>query len=126
LFQTLRGFLEQLGISFTFPASDNIFDLKQVLAEMMGAFEAKYPTQGLLLVIVKNYELRITNYELKNWKGIWTPTNFENYELTNYELATSSPPDSPNQKGSPWLRFEPQIEKRGFGGERFVSPNMNC
>jgi len=34
-------------------------------------------------------KLRITNYELQNWKEIWPPPNFGNCELTNYELPKS-------------------------------------
>ena len=51
LFQTLGQFLEQQEVSFTFPSPDKILNLKQVLTEMMSAFEAKYPDKGLLLVI---------------------------------------------------------------------------
>jgi len=51
LFQTLGQFLEQQQVAFTFPPPDKILNLKQVLTEMMGMFEAKYPDKGLLLVI---------------------------------------------------------------------------
>jgi len=71
---------------------------------------------------IKNYELRITNYELQNWKGILTPTNFENYELTNVEDATSSPPDEPNQKGAPWLGVAPNTKSKGGLGGKGLSP----
>jgi len=70
------------------------------------------------------FKILKTNYELRiKLEGILTPTNFENYELTNDELATSSP----------WLGVEPYTQRKGhpplergaggiWGGEGKASP----
>jgi hypothetical protein len=43
--------LENLGISFNFPAEDKITNHKTILEDMMATFTEQYPDQGLLLVI---------------------------------------------------------------------------
>ncbi|KRF37390.1 DUF6079 family protein [Nocardioides sp. Soil805] len=45
-----RG-LADLGIEYTFPSADGITNNKAALEDMMAAFEAAYPDQGLLLAI---------------------------------------------------------------------------
>jgi len=51
----LTGWLEEglsaMGVSYSFPAQDTVPSNKPALIEMMTAFSAKYPDQGLLLVV---------------------------------------------------------------------------
>ncbi len=47
----LEGFLDNLGISFTFPSAADELDNKASLDAMMAAFHEAYPDQGLLLVV---------------------------------------------------------------------------
>jgi hypothetical protein len=51
LIKELEEFLEHLGVHFRFPAADTITNNKRAFEEMMLAFEAHYPGQGLLLVV---------------------------------------------------------------------------
>ena len=51
LVSTLETHLGKLGVSYEFPSIEKITNHKDSFQEMMGAFEQKYPTQGLLLVV---------------------------------------------------------------------------
>lgn len=43
--------LENWGVSFKFPEADQQYENKTAFENMMGAFQKKYPNQGLLLVV---------------------------------------------------------------------------
>lgn len=43
--------LAEMGVAFEFPASSELHENKGAFIEMMGAFQEKYPEQGLLLVL---------------------------------------------------------------------------
>lgn len=47
----LEEHLSEMGVSFTFPSTDAVTNNKDAFIEMMGAFQQKYPDQGLLLVV---------------------------------------------------------------------------
>lgn len=47
----LEDGLEDIGVSYTFPESNEIRNNKESLMEMMSAFHEVYPDQGLLLVV---------------------------------------------------------------------------
>src|SRR5581483_2904221 len=47
----LEDFLSDEGLSFTFPADDQVDSNKDDLTKMMGQFNEKYPDHGLLLVV---------------------------------------------------------------------------
>ena len=47
----LQDGLKKLGVDFTFPDAEKVTNNKDALADMMAAFEAKYPDQGLLFVL---------------------------------------------------------------------------
>jgi hypothetical protein len=47
----LTEFFQQSGIDFQFPTVDTITNNKQTFIEMMAAFTAKFPQQGLLLAV---------------------------------------------------------------------------
>ncbi len=47
----LETYLNQIEVPFKFPPSDTITNNKDAFEKMMGAFEARYPGQGLLLVV---------------------------------------------------------------------------
>lgn len=47
----LEGGLERMGVTFKFPPADKVSNTKDSLADMMAAFEAKYPDKGLLLAL---------------------------------------------------------------------------
>lgn len=51
LMQELETYLEKINVHFRFPASDMITHNKGAFEDMMAAFEARYPEQGLLLVV---------------------------------------------------------------------------
>ncbi len=51
LMQELETYLEKINVHFRFPASDTITHNKGAFEDMMAAFEARYPEQGLLLVV---------------------------------------------------------------------------
>lgn len=51
LCQEIESYLESIGVSYRFPSADQIPNNKGALADMMAAFEEKYPAQGLLLVV---------------------------------------------------------------------------
>jgi hypothetical protein len=51
LMQELETYLETINVHFHFPAADTITNNKGVFADMMTAFAARYPEQGLLLVV---------------------------------------------------------------------------
>ncbi|MBN1993961.1 MAG: ATP-binding protein, partial [Anaerolineae bacterium] len=43
--------LAEMGVDYTFPAIDQVPNSKDMLMEMMEAFDAQYPGQGLLLIV---------------------------------------------------------------------------
>lgn len=47
----LQDGLAKLGVKFKFPDAEKVTNNKDALVDMMTAFEAKYPDQGLLLVL---------------------------------------------------------------------------
>jgi len=47
----LENYLNQIGIQFKFPPADTITNNKDAFEKMMAAFQARYPGQGLLLVV---------------------------------------------------------------------------
>jgi len=47
----LEEHLSEMGVSFNFPSTDAVTNNKDAFVEMMGAFQQKYPDQGLLLVV---------------------------------------------------------------------------
>jgi len=47
----LEIYLDKIGIQFKFPPANTITNNKGAFADMMAAFEARYPGQGLLLVV---------------------------------------------------------------------------
>lgn len=47
----LEDHLAEMGVTYKFPSPDKVRNSKDALAEMMAAFEAKYPDKGLLLII---------------------------------------------------------------------------
>src|SRR5690606_12735114 len=47
----LEQHLSEMGVSFSFPSSSSVTNNKDAFIEMMGAFQQKYPDQGLLLVV---------------------------------------------------------------------------
>ncbi len=47
----LENYLNQIGIQFKFPPADSIINNKDAFEKMMAAFQARYPGQGLLLVV---------------------------------------------------------------------------
>ncbi|MCP5271841.1 MAG: ATP-binding protein [Burkholderiaceae bacterium] len=49
--QQLELFLEQHGVSYTFPPADKVVNNKAAFEAMMAAFNEKYPSQGVLLVV---------------------------------------------------------------------------
>ncbi|MBY5903935.1 AAA family ATPase [Rhizobium leguminosarum] len=51
LVQELEGFLARKGVSFKFPPEDKVTQNKTSLIEMMDAFEQKFPSQGMLVVV---------------------------------------------------------------------------
>lgn len=51
LISTLETHLGKLGVSYEFPAIDQITNHKDSFQEMMAAFQQKFPKQGLLLVV---------------------------------------------------------------------------
>jgi hypothetical protein len=51
LMQELETYLEKIDVHFRFPAADTIINNKGIFEDMMAAFEARYPEQGLLLVV---------------------------------------------------------------------------
>ena len=51
LVHELESGLEQMGVSFEFPPVDSITNHKRAFEDMMAAFQAVYPDQGLLLVV---------------------------------------------------------------------------
>lgn len=51
LLDELEAGLADLGIDFTFPTIDQVSNSKDILMEMMEAFDAQYPETGLLLVV---------------------------------------------------------------------------
>ena len=51
MISTLETHLGKLGVSYEFPAIDQITNHKDSFQEMMAAFQQKYPKQGLLLVV---------------------------------------------------------------------------
>ena len=51
LFGRLELALSDMGVDHTFPSMDEVPNSKDLLIAMMGAFQEKYPDQGLLLVV---------------------------------------------------------------------------
>ncbi len=51
LTKELENFLDNKGVHFQFPAADTITNNKGAFEKMMAAFDARYPGQGLLLVV---------------------------------------------------------------------------
>jgi hypothetical protein len=51
LTQELATYLQQIGITFHFPATYHIINNKNTFIKMMAAFATHYPNQGLLLVV---------------------------------------------------------------------------
>jgi hypothetical protein len=49
--QELERHLADFGVSFSFPSAATVTNNKDAFVEMMGAFEANFPGQGLLLVV---------------------------------------------------------------------------
>jgi hypothetical protein len=49
--QQLEAFLEQHGVSYSFPPADKVVNNKAAFEAMMAAFHEKYPSQGVLLVV---------------------------------------------------------------------------
>lgn len=49
--QQLEVFLEQHGVSFSFPPADKVINNKAAFEEMMAAFAEVHPDQGVLLVV---------------------------------------------------------------------------
>jgi len=49
--QELEGFLENQGVSYTFPPADKVVNNKAAFEEMMAAFNDVYPNHGVLLVV---------------------------------------------------------------------------
>lgn len=47
----LEDGLASMGVTYKFPSADKVPNTKDSLVEMMAAFEAKYPDQGLLLAL---------------------------------------------------------------------------
>src|SRR5947207_8278689 len=47
----LEGFLGSLGVDYTFPAVGSFTNNKAAFEAMMAAFQARYPDQGLLVVV---------------------------------------------------------------------------
>ncbi len=47
----LQTYLNQIGVHFQFPAANTITNNKKAFEDMMAAFEARYPSRGLLLVV---------------------------------------------------------------------------
>jgi hypothetical protein len=47
----LEEHLAKLGVSYSFPPADKVTGNKDAFEEMMAAFQAKYPDEGLLLVV---------------------------------------------------------------------------
>ncbi|MBN1461881.1 MAG: ATP-binding protein [Armatimonadetes bacterium] len=47
----LEEHLEEMGISFSFPSSDEVSNNKRAFEDMMAAFHQEYPDHGLLLVV---------------------------------------------------------------------------
>jgi Family of unknown function (DUF6079) len=48
---TIETYLASIGVSYTFPPSDQVVNNKIPLEEMMAVFAEQYPQQGLLLVV---------------------------------------------------------------------------
>lgn len=51
LVQELEGFLARKGVPFKFPSEDKVTQNKTALIEMMDAFERKFPSEGMLVVV---------------------------------------------------------------------------
>ncbi len=51
LMQELETYLKTINVEFHFPPANTITNNKGVLADMMAAFQARYPEQGLMLVV---------------------------------------------------------------------------
>ncbi len=51
LTEEIEAYLNKHGVSFQFPAADQITNNKGAFEQMMAAFDAHYPGQGLLLVV---------------------------------------------------------------------------
>jgi hypothetical protein len=51
LIAEIENYLDKIGIHFKFPPADTITNNKNAFENMMAAFEARYPGQGLLLVV---------------------------------------------------------------------------
>jgi len=51
LTEEMEIYLDKIGVHFKFPQADQITNNKGAFEEMMRAFEARYPKQGLLLVV---------------------------------------------------------------------------
>jgi len=51
LTEEIEIYLDKIGVHFKFPQADQITNNKGAFEEMMRAFEARYPKQGLLLVV---------------------------------------------------------------------------
>jgi len=47
----LENYLDEIGVSFRFPAANQIVNNKEALIKMMEVFQQQYPDQGLLLVV---------------------------------------------------------------------------
>lgn len=47
----LAIFLDHIGVQFVFPSAAEVINFKQVFEDMMVAFQARYPDQGLLVVV---------------------------------------------------------------------------
>jgi anion-transporting ArsA/GET3 family ATPase len=51
LTEEIEHYLKRIGVPFEFPQADQITNNKAAFQEMMAAFQAQYPEQGLLLVV---------------------------------------------------------------------------
>jgi hypothetical protein len=49
--QELEAFLDNLGVSYTFPPADKVVNNKAAIEEMMAVFDEAYPGQGVFLVV---------------------------------------------------------------------------
>jgi predicted ATPase len=49
--RTVSAHLDEMGITYEFPKSDEVLNEKDALAEMMSEFQKSFPDQGLLLVV---------------------------------------------------------------------------
>ena len=47
----LEEYLSAIGVSYTFPAADQVWSYKRAFEDMMAAFHQRYPDLGLLLIV---------------------------------------------------------------------------